>query len=236
MIRIKRLVYSKSSEFKVCIDDLHILPGEKVLMIGPSGSGKSTVLRLIAGLETAQQGNIILKDIDTQKTPLPPHRRRIALLSQDYGLWPHMKVIEHVSFARNKGKHLVSDESDHDLLKMVHLKDKKDQYPGRLSGGEQQRLALARALAARPEILLLDEPFSNLDMVLSDELAELTDTICKSRNLTIIQVSHEKIRLNKAADRIIIVENGQIVQQGSWEEIASNPVTTWTQKSVGLMR
>lgn len=231
MIRVDRLVHRQSPQFSLQVDSLQVAKGSRVSIVGPSGSGKTTLIRLIAGLEAMKEGEIAVNGARvTAKDHVPPHKRDISLLSQDFGLWSHLTVLQHVAFARTQGKSLRGSANDRELLAMVQIDHKADALPGQLSGGEQQRLALARTLARRPIILLLDEPFSNLDPVLADSLITILDEIHDAWGITRVQVKHPHFGFSSKSERIIVMRDGRIVQDGNWEEIVSQPADEWVKR------
>lgn len=179
--------------------------GEIVALLGNSGSGKSTILRLIAGLETPKSGTLTINQkvmFDKIKN-LAPQNRQIGMIFQDYSLFPHLTVMQNVMFGvRKKGKG-EKEKIAMDYLKMVQLKDQADKYPNECSGGQQQRIAIARALAAEPKILLLDEPFSNLDEELKISVRKDIKELLKKCNMSAILVTHDKNDVDEVADRVI---------------------------------
>lgn len=180
--------------------------GEIVAILGSSGSGKSTLLNIIAGLEFADTGDIILdgENITTREC----EKRNIGLIFQDYALFPHLNVEKNVGFALKKPKAAVVDE----MLELVKMQAFKKRYPYELSGGEQQRVAIARSLAARPSVLLLDEPFSNLDAGLKKEVRREVKSILKQSRTTAILVTHDIEDAYDLATRIIMLSDGRVSQ------------------------
>ena len=220
--------------FTLDVPALRIGSGCAGLILGPSGSGKSSFLRLLAGLEKPDVGTIRI-GADAVAGPdrwIPPHRRGVALLAQDFGLWPHLSAVRHLAFVRSGGRSLKAGREERELLAQVGLADKVDARPGRLSGGEQQRLALARALAARPRLLLLDEPFANVDVVLASQLHDLIDRLRRERGFTLIQVAHYARKAVGSADTVAIFRGGRLVQSGPWRDIAVSPADDWTRQVV----
>lgn len=179
--------------------------GEIVALLGNSGSGKSTILRLIAGLETPKSGTLTInqKVMFDKNNNLAPQDRQIGMIFQDYSLFPHLTVIQNVMFGvRKKGKS-EKEKIAMDYLQMVQLKDQADKFPNECSGGQQQRIAIARALAAEPQILLLDEPFSNLDEELKISVRKEIKELLKKCNMSAILVTHDKNDVDEVADRVI---------------------------------
>jgi len=171
--------------------------GEFITLLGPSGCGKTTMLRLIAGFEKPSSGEIYIGDklVSSEKEFLPPEKRGIGMVFQSYAVWPHMNVFDNIAYPLkiqkiNKNE---IEERVNQVLKIVHLEQYKDRFPSELSGGQQQRVALGRALVAQPEILLLDEPLSNLDAKLREEMRYEIKEITKKLKITVIYVTHDQI-------------------------------------------
>ncbi|WP_457622436.1 ABC transporter ATP-binding protein [Persephonella sp.] len=213
-INIEKELLGDGGRFSLRLD-LHIKKGEFVTLFGRSGSGKTTVLRMISGLEKPDKGKIEIDGkvyFDREKgINLPPQKRNIGFVFQNYALFPNMTVLENILFAMDKPDR----EKAIELLKTVHLDDLKDRYPDTLSGGQQQRVAVARALAREPSILLLDEPLSALDFSIREKLQEEIKRIHKVFNLTTILVSHDKTEVFKLSDRVVWIEKGRIIKEGS---------------------
>jgi iron(III) transport system ATP-binding protein len=204
-------------------------------LLGPSGCGKTTVLRCIAGFERVSAGEIRLngQTVGGPAVHLPPERRRIGMVFQDYALFPHLTVAENVAF----GLHGMGRAERHrragELLAVVHLGESGRKYPHELSGGQQQRVALARALAPRPDLLLLDEPFSNLDVDLREKLSLEVRDILKSQNATAILVTHDQHEAFAIADEIGIMHGGEIQQWDSAYNLYHKPVNRFVADFVG---
>lgn len=188
------------------LDDVsfNVDKGEIIAVLGSSGSGKSTLLNIICGLETVSSGSIFLNGKDI--TNLECERRNIGLVFQDYALFPHLTVEKNVGFALKSSKDPIIDS----MLDLVKMKSFKKRYPYELSGGEKQRVAIARSLAAKPSILLLDEPFSNLDANLKEEVRKDIKEILKKSNTTAVIVTHDIEDAYDLADRIIYIKNGKV--------------------------
>lgn len=194
---------------------LSIRRGETMALIGPSGSGKTTTLRLVAGLDFPDWGEIRLggASMSTPEKIVPPFQRSVAMVFQDLALWPHMTAAQHIEFAlpqRLRKKNNLR-EAVARVLSLVRM-EKPDRYPRQLSGGEQQRLALGRALASEPEILLMDEPFSNLDTDLKNELLLDLKQLLADLNITTLYVTHQLEEAIYLADRVAVMEKGKIIQ------------------------
>ncbi len=207
--------------------DLIVPPGSVTVLIGPSGSGKSTLLRCANLLERVDDGQIFLagEDITDPRANADQIRARIGVVFQHYNLFPHMSVLDNVTLAARKVHGWEKDrarERGLELLDRIGLKDKAKEYPDRLSGGQQQRVAIARALATNPELLLLDEITAALDPVLVGEVLDLVREI-KEQGSTILMATHEISFARQAADRVVFLRNGQIVEQGPPEQVIDNP-------------
>ncbi len=203
--------------------NLEIKAGELFFLLGPSGCGKSTLLRMIAGLLEPTSGTICFDGQDI--TALPPEKRQAAMVFQNYALWPHLSVFENVAFGL-RAAHLPNaqiKEKVMDALKLVRMEAYAERRVPSLSGGQQQRVALARAAAVSPRVLLLDEPLSNLDAKLRDEMRLEISRICKERALTAIYVTHDRREALSMGDRIALLDKGIIQQIGSPVELYRKP-------------
>ena len=203
---------------------LEVADGELFFLLGPSGCGKSTLLRILAGLVRPDGGAIRFDGRDI--TSFPPEKRRAAMVFQNYALWPHLSVFENVAFGlRAEGADRATIRREVSAaLELVQLADCADRRIPSLSGGQQQRVALARALAVRPALLLLDEPLSNLDARLRDTMRREIRRICKERQLTAIYVTHDRQEALSMADRLAVMQGGEIRQLGNPEEVYQFPV------------
>ncbi|TMV09181.1 ABC transporter ATP-binding protein [Ruegeria sediminis] len=209
------------------VDDvsLRIRAGQVTCLLGPSGCGKSTTLRMIAGIEMQDSGEIYVdgKLICDTVFRVPPERREIGLMFQDFALFPHLSVADNVAFGL-KGPKEKKRARVEELLAKVDLLRYIDGYPHQLSGGEQQRVALARALAPRPRIMLMDEPFSGLDNRLRDGIRDETLAILKEEDAAVLLVTHEPEEAMRMADEIALMRRGRIVQQGAPYNVYTRPV------------
>lgn len=197
--------------------------GEVVSLLGPSGCGKTTTLKIIAGLVKPDRGKIHVAEVDITNDSI--EKRGIILVFQDYLLFPHLNVEENIGFGlrmRGIGKNERQSQVE-EMLELVQLSGYNHKYPNQLSGGQRQRVALARALAVKPKVLLLDEPFSNLDRKLREEMRDFTFEIQKKLNITTILVTHDKEEALITSDRIGIMLDGQIKQFGTPEELYRRP-------------
>ncbi|RME36774.1 MAG: ABC transporter ATP-binding protein [Thermoflexia bacterium] len=208
--------------------------GETVCLLGPSGSGKSTLLRIIAGLEEAEEGRVYWEGEDI--TAVPPHRRRMGMVFQDYALFPHLTVAENVAFGlRMQGwSPQAQQERVREVLGLVRLTGFEARRVTDLSGGEQQRVALARALAPRPHVLMLDEPLGALDRALREELLEELRGILRASDVAAIYVTHDQEEAAAIADRILILHDGKIVRAGTPFEVWNDPGSLWVAQFLGV--
>ena len=214
--------------------DLEVRDGEFIALLGPSGCGKSTLLRLIAGLETPNSGLIRLGEREI--THLPPEKRDVALMFQSYALMPHMTVFENVRFPlRMKNVLSRSDQGSRveGALEQVQLGILGDRYPSQLSGGQQQRVALARAIVAEPQVLLLDEPLSNLDARLRETMQIELKQLYQSLQMTTIFVTHDQAEALALADRIVLMHAGFIEQVGTPKDLYNSPKTVFAADFIG---
>ena len=197
--------------------------GKVLSLLGPSGCGKTTTLRCIAGFESLDRGDICLDD--KKITFIPPEKRGIGMVFQNYALWPHMTVYGNLAFGLQIRK-IPKPEIEKRIkkvLSMVRLEGYEDRYPRQMSGGQQQRIAMSRALVFEPEIMLLDEPLSNLDAQLREEMRFEFTELQKNLGITAVYVTHDQAEALVISDKIVILDKGKIVQSGSPKEIYSNP-------------
>ncbi len=211
-----------------------VAQGETVCLLGPSGSGKSTLLRIIAGLEEAEKGEIRWNG--QAITHLPPHRRRMGLVFQDYVLFPHLTVAENVAFGLKMQGFSPSEQAQRvqEVLEQVRLRGFESRRVTELSGGEQQRVALARALAPRPQVLMFDEPLGALDRTLREELLLELRSLLRSQPIAAIYVTHDQEEAATVADRLLLLHQGRIVRQGRPAEIWEDPRSVWVARFLGV--
>ena len=202
--------YSKDSKSVTGIN-LNILPGERVAILGPSGCGKSTLLRLIAGLEKPSEGEIKIKGIEVSSKEIlvPPEKRNVGLVVQDKALFPHLSVYANICFGIRKNK--TKDDIASELLNLFKIEELKNKYPHEISGGEQQRVALARSLATNPDVLMLDEPFSALDKELKQNIYSEISAVFSEKKSTILLVTHDQNEAELMTERRLIMEKGSFV-------------------------
>ncbi len=213
------------------LDDigLTVVPGEIICLVGRSGCGKSTLLRIIAGVETPDVGAVMMngREIAGPTTFMEPEKRRIGFVFQDYALFPHLTVEQNVLFGLKGLPRAEAKAQAADMIQHVRLAELAKRYPHTLSGGEQQRVALARALAPKPDILLMDEPFSNLDRGLRDSVREETLRLLRDLKTTAIMVTHDPEEALSAGDRVVLMQNGRVVQTGTGYEVHDHPVSRY---------
>ncbi len=200
--------------------DLEIGQGEIVAIIGVSGSGKTTLLRLVAGLEVPDAGEILLHGRLVSRAGevlVPPHERKIGFIFQNLGLWEHLTVEEHLRFVTRDEARL------EELLRFLGLLEHRRKKPYQLSGGQRQRLAIARALAQDPDFLLLDEPFSNLDVPRKKQLRREILRIRDEKGLSVVYVTHDPVDVRLLSERTVVLHEGRLVQTGSYEELLRSP-------------
>jgi iron(III) transport system ATP-binding protein len=201
-------------------------PGEIVCLLGPSGCGKTTLLRIAAGVERPQSGRVFIDEMEVAGPSVfvPPERRNIGLMYQDFALFPHLSIIRNVAFGL---KALPKEEALREsrrALERVGLTEYAESFPHELSGGEQQRVALARAIVPRPQVMLMDEPFSGLDQRLRESVRSETLALLRETRATTMVVTHDPVEAMGLADRILLMREGQLVQAGSPLELYRQPV------------
>jgi len=211
---------------------LHVEEGTTVALLGPSGCGKTTTLRLIAGFERPDSGTVAIGDrvLAGPGTFVPPEKRRIGVVFQDYALFPHYDVAGNVAYALGRG---ADPARVREVLDLVGLAAVADRSVNELSGGQQQRVALARALAPAPELILLDEPFSNLDAGLRAKVRDEVREILRAQGVTSVFVTHDQEEALSVADTVAVVNEGRIEQVGTPEEVYSRPASRWVAGFLG---
>ncbi|AVB13976.1 MULTISPECIES: ABC transporter ATP-binding protein [Pseudomonas syringae group] len=232
-VSIENLQKSYASTSVVSDINCSITKGEFVTLLGPSGCGKSTLLRCIAGLTPVNSGRILLDGTDL--VPLTPQKRNIGMVFQSYALFPNMTVEQNVAFGLRIQKVSAADSEKRvaDILRMVELNDFATRYPHQLSGGQCQRVALARSLVTRPRLLLLDEPLSALDARIRKNLREQIRAIQRELGLTTIFVTHDQEEALTMSDRIFLMNEGRIVQSGDAETLYTAPVDVFAAGFIG---
>jgi iron(III) transport system ATP-binding protein len=235
----KRFASSGSQPSPAAVDDisLEIEPGELFFLLGPSGCGKTTLLRMIAGFIEPTSGSVefVHDGTATDMTHVAPEQRNTGMVFQSYALWPHMTVFENVAFGLDVRKVGAAERSKlvTEALDAVRMGEYAERKPNQLSGGQQQRVALARAVVIRPSVLLLDEPLSNLDAKLRNELRVEIRRLCKAFGMTTVYVTHDQKEALSMADRIAILKSGRIMQLGTPPELYRRPTTTFVASFLG---
>ncbi|GAA1859074.1 ABC transporter ATP-binding protein [Pseudonocardia ailaonensis] len=217
--------------------DLDIAPGELLVLLGPSGCGKSTTLRSLAGLETPDSGRIVQGDRvvfdSAQRLDVPPERRNIGMVFQSYALWPHKTVRANIGYPLTARK-LRKPGWVEEAAALVDCSELLDRYPAQLSGGQQQRVGLARGIVARPDLVLLDEPLSNLDARLRDQVRTQLHELHRRLGFTGVYVTHDQVEALALGDRVAVMRAGRIEQLGTPEDVFSSPATEYVADFVGF--
>lgn len=214
--------------------DLDVQPGELLALLGPSGCGKTTALRLLAGFERPDEGTVVLNGVTVAggATFVPPERRRVGVVFQDFALFPHLTVAANLGYgitrARSRRRRRVGE-----MLELIGLVDEADRMPSELSGGQQQRVALGRALAPEPAVVLLDEPFSNLDAALRVRMRTELQAILRAADATAVFVTHDQEEALSIADRIAVMREGRILQVDTPSELYAHPHDAFVASFVG---
>ena len=232
-IQVKQLTKQFGSIVALHGLDLTINPGELFFLLGPSGCGKTTLLRSLAGFYIPEKGQILFGDEDV--TRLEPHKRNTGMMFQSYALWPHMTVAENVAFGLEERKVPAAEIRTRvgDALASVRMEKYADRKPNQLSGGQQQRVALARALVIEPQILLLDEPLSNLDAHLRAEMRSEIRDLLQRLAITTVFVTHDQQEALAMADRVAVMSAGKLVEVGAPKALCDHPVHPFTASFLG---
>lgn len=226
-LKIQNISKSFSDTTVLKTIDFDINKGEIIAFLGNSGCGKSTLLRIIAGFETADSGKIQFDDVNLLK--LPSHKRNVGMFFQNYALFPHLNVEDNIAYGLNSG----TKERVNELLEICNLQGQEKKLIYQISGGQQQRVALARALAPKPKLLLLDEPFSNIDGLLKDKLRQELKVMIKAANVSAIFVSHDIDDAFSIADKAVILHDGIIQQYDTPENLYRYPKTEFVSSFMG---
>jgi iron(III) transport system ATP-binding protein len=214
---------------------MQVAEGELVCLLGPSGCGKTTVLRAIAGFEPLLSGEIVLNGVTISRPgyTLAPEKRNLGMVFQDYALFPHLNVIDNVCFGIRNISKMARSHMANSLLEAVGLAEMGERFPYELSGGQQQRVALARALASQPDIILMDEPFSNLDVDMRERLGADVRRILKGQQITGVLVTHDQNEAMALADVIGVMHQGRVLQWGTPYELYHEPANRFVADFIG---
>ncbi len=237
-IEIKNLLKRFKKVVAVNHIDLDVIEGEMLTLLGPSGCGKTTTLRCIAGLETPEEGDIVIDGKSMLSEGfIHPSQRGLGMVFQNYAVWPHMKVFNNVAYGLKLQKisRKIVQERTQEVLELVGLEGLGERYPSQLSGGQQQRVALARALVRNPKVLLLDEPLSNLDAKLRENMRFEIKSLVKRMGITAVYVTHDQAEAMVISDRIAVMDSGDIVQIGTAQEIYKQPANKFVADFIGTM-
>lgn len=239
-IRIANLRKKYPGSDRAAVDgiDLDIRDGEVMALVGPSGCGKTTTLQLLAGFLSPDGGTITVGDriVSSERATVPPEKRRMSLIFQSYAVWPHKTVFENVAYGLQIlrcGRSEIEGRVG-EVLQSVRLTEYAHRYPGELSGGQQQRVALARATVVRPETLLLDEPLSNLDANLREEMRFEIRRLHDATGITMVYVTHDRSEAMVTSDRIAIMQGGKIAQVGTADDVYLRPASSFVANFMGL--
>src|SRR5438132_4307106 len=217
---------------------LEVKPRELVALLGPSGCGKTTTLRLVAGFLTPEAGEIWVGErcLSSATAVVPPERRRMAMIFQSYALWPNLTVAQNVGYGLRFKRGMTRTDRDRrvsEMLRVVQLDGFQARYPSQLSGGQQQRVAVARALVVEPEILLLDEPLSNLDANLREEMRFEIRRLHETFGITTLYVTHDQAEAMVISDRVAVLNQGRVEQVGTAEDLFRRPRTRFVAEFIG---
>ncbi len=234
-LELKDISYSYNAQPIVRKLSLRLNQGDIGCLLGPSGCGKTTVLRTIAGFENIAEGSIMLAGETVSRVgyTLPPEKRRVGMVFQDQALFPHLSVTQNIAFGLKDWDKAERQDRVESLLKMVGLPNTGNKFPHQLSGGQQQRVALARALAPRPSLLLLDEPFSSLDVNLRERIGQEMREILKTQGTTALLVTHDQFEAFAIADKIGVMNEGEIQQWDSAYNLYHRPANRFVADFVG---
>ena len=233
IIRARSVTKSYGPEVVLSDFNLDIWNGSIVGILGISGSGKTTALRLLAGFDKPDSGIIEMRDkvISSEETFLPPEERNVGMVFQDYALFPHLNVEKNISFGLSRDE--IKSGRLEEVLSMCNLEAYRNKFPQELSGGQQQRVSLARALAPKPEVILLDEPFTSLDAHMARDLREEVVSLLRQTETTALIVTHDQEEALSVCDVVSVLENGRVIQSATPQEIYLNPVSQTVANSVG---
>ncbi len=235
LLELKNIECRYGSEVAVKNFSLRVREGSLVCLLGPSGCGKSTILRAIAGLEPIQNGNIIIDGniVSCSTSMLPAEKRQLGMVFQDYALFPHMNVTDNICFGLRKESSTEKKQLSKEMIEIVGLQGLEQRYPHELSGGQQQRVALARALIVKPKLILMDEPFSNLDVELRERLSNDVRRILKEQGVTGILVTHDQAEAFAVADMIGVLYQHKLQQWDTAYNLYHDPSNRFVADFIG---
>ncbi len=235
LLQLNNISLSYGSHTVIQNIDLYLDEGEIGCLLGSSGCGKTTLLRSIAGFEKPDQGKIQIRNkiVNSNTINTPPEQRNIGMVFQDFALFPHLSVRKNIAFGLIKLKKTAVKQRVNELLEMIDLTDIGEKYPHQLSGGQQQRVALARALAPKPDLLLLDEPFSSLDIELREQLAAEVGKIIKHEGITAILVTHDQHEAFAMADKVGLLHQGKMLQWDTPYNLYHRPSSQYAANFIG---
>lgn len=235
LLKLNKIKYGYNQQLVVDELSFELEKGEIGCLLGPSGCGKTTVLRCIAGFEPVLSGEILLNGISVSRAGfvVSPERRRVGMVFQEYALFPHLNVVANVGFGLRRSRRTERTQRVTELLQITGLVEVAERYPHELSGGQQQRVALARALAPRPDLLLLDEPFSNLDVSLRERLSQEVRELLKRLNITAVLVTHDQAEAFAVADKIGVMLDGKMMQWSSAYDLYHRPANRFVANFIG---
>lgn len=237
-IELKNICKCFGSGFSIKNLNMNIKSKDFTTFLGPSGCGKTTILRMIAGLETPDSGEIWFDDTcvfsSDHSISVPPEKRNLGFVFQDFALWPHLKIYENVAFPLRARRHTENiDRKIKDALRAVRLDGFENRFPEQLSGGQQQRVAFARAIVANPQCILFDEPLSALDAILRDEMRNEIKRLTTQMGITSVFVTHDQVEAMSMSDEIVILNQGRIEQKGTPEQIYQHPDSRFVASFIG---
>ncbi len=235
LLELKNIECRYGNEVAVKNFSMRVREGSLVCLLGPSGCGKSTILRAIAGLENIQSGNIIIsgKVVSSSTSTLPAEKRKLGMVFQDYALFPHMRISENICFGLRNQSAAEKAKLTAEMVKIVGLQGLEQRYPHELSGGQQQRVALARALIVKPKLILMDEPFSNLDVELRERLSNDVRRILKEQGVTGVLVTHDQAEAFAVADMIGVLYQHKLQQWDTAYNLYHDPANRFVADFIG---